>query len=251
MFQGFYNLTSGVLTQTRNMNVISNNMSNVSTPGYKSDKFIARTFQEEMIYRSGNKDKSNAVQLGSMSRIVASDRNYTNFTAGGYAPTASPLDFALNSPGFFSIQTPNGTVYTRNGSFSLDGEGYLCQQGIGRVLGQNGPIYLGTDKITSDSLGNIYTQDGNRFLGRLSIVDFQNYEEQLTKTTGDVFTATVQPNAVNGNVVHKALESSNVEPVGEMTQMMASGRALQSSTQVLKMYDQLIGKIVNQLGPTQ
>lgn len=251
MFQGFYNLTSGVLTQTRNLNVISNNMSNVSTPGYKSDKFIARTFREEMIYRSGNKDKSGAVALGSMNRIVTADRNYTDFSLGGYAATTSALDFALNSTGFFCIQSGNDTVYTRNGSFSLDGEGYLCLQGVGRVLGQNGAIYLGTDKIVTDSIGNIYSEDGNAFLGRLSIVDFQNYDEQLTKTTGDVFVANAQPAAVNGNVVQKALESSNVAAVEEMTEMMASQRALQSSAQVLKMYDQLVGKIVNQLGPTQ
>lgn len=251
MYQGFYNLTSSVLTQTRNLNVISNNMSNISTAGYKSDKFMARTFQEEMIYRSGNKDKTNPVQLGTMNRIVTADRNYTNFTNAGYTATTSPLDFALNSTGFFSIQSGNQTVYTRNGSFSLDNQGYLVLQGVGRVMGQNGPIYLGTDQITTDSLGNIYSENGNAFLGRLAIVDFQDYDAQLTKTTGDVFTANVQPNAINGEVVHKALESSNVDAIEEMTRMMASERALQSSSQVLKMYDQLMGKIVNQLGPTQ
>ncbi|BDF35675.1 flagellar basal body rod protein FlgG [Lachnospiraceae bacterium] len=249
MFQGFYNLTSSVLTQTRRLNVISNNMSNVSTPGFKSDQFIAKTFKEEMIYRSGNKDKSNPTQLGTMNRIVTADRNYTDFASGGYASTDSPLDFALNSSGFFCIQSGNGTVYTRNGSFSLDDGGYLCLQGVGRVLGQNGPIYLGTDKIVSDSLGNLYTENGNTFLGRLSIVDFQNYDANLTKGTGDVFTANGQGTAVNGSVVQKALESSNVEPVDEMARMMASERSLQSSAQVLKMYDQLIGKAVTQLGP--
>ena len=176
-------------------------------------------------------------------------RNYTDFASGGYASTESPLDFALNSSGFFCIQSGNGTVYTRNGSFSLDDGGYLCLQGVGRVLGQNGPIYLGTDKIVSDSLGNLYTENGNTFLGRLSIVDFQNYDDNLTKGTGDVFTANGQGTAVNGSVVQKALESSNVEPVDEMARMMASERSLQSSAQVLKIYDQLIGKAVTQLGP--
>lgn len=249
MFQGFYNLTSGVLTQTRRMNVISNNMSNVSTPGYKRDQFVCKTFKEEMIYRSGNKDKSSPAQLGTMNRIVTADRNYTDFAAGGYESTESPLDFAIATSGFFRIQSGNGTVYTRNGSFSLDNNGYLTLQGVGRVLGQNGPIYLGTDKIRADRLGNLYSEDGNNFLGRLSIVDFQNYDEELTKTTGDVYTSAGQGTAVNADVVHKALESSNVEPVNEMTQMMAGERALQSSAQVLKMYDQIIGKVVTQLGP--
>lgn len=249
MFQGFYDLTSGVLTQTRKLNVISNNMSNISTPGFKSDKMVSRTFQEEMIYRSGNGDGRGSVPIGSMSRIVAADRNYTDYASGGVAESKSALDFALGNKGFFCIQGEGGTVYTRDGSFSLDGQGYLCLQGTGRVLGTNGPIHLGTDKIKADSLGNLYDEKSGALLGRLQVMDFDNYDETLTKTSGDVFLADGQGRAVNGNVMQHALEDSNVDPVEEMSQMMSSQRALQSSAQVLKMYDQLIGKAVTQLGP--
>ncbi|CUX49448.1 flagellar hook-basal body protein [Clostridium sp. C105KSO13] len=249
MFQGLYNLTSGMLTQTRNLNVISNNMSNVATAGYKSEQFTAKTFQEELIYRSGNKDKSNAVPIGRMNRIVTADRNYTDYTNAGYKSTSGSLDFALESDGFFCIQGEGGTVYTRNGSFSLDSGGYLCLQGVGRVLGTNGPIYLGTDKVSADSAGNIYTERGNAYLGRLSVVDFQNRNEQLTRGGDKTFTAETQGTPVNGSVVQKALEYSNVDTVKEMTAMMGSQRVLQSNAQILKMYDQLTGKIVSQLGP--
>lgn len=250
MFQGFYNLTASMLTQNRKLNVISNNMTNVSTPGFKNDTFIATTFKDEMIYRSGNKDKSNPVALGRMNRIVTADRNYTDQSEGGYLSTDSVLDFALKGKGFFAIQSANGTVYTRNGSFTLDDAGYLTLPGVGRVLGQNGPIYLGTDKIAADSSGNIYTENGGQLLGRLSVVDFQDYDTQLTKTTGDVFVANGAGTPVNGEVAWKALENSNVDPIQEMTQMMGSQRALQSSAQILRLYDQLIGKVVTQLGPT-
>lgn len=249
MFQGFYNLTSGMLTQNRNLNVISNNMANVSTPGFKNDQFLSTTFRQEMLYRSGNKNKSHSVPVGTANQIVMADRTVTDYSEAGYETTASSLDFALSGRGFFSIQTAGGTVYTRNGSFALDDQGYLFLPGVGRVLGKNGPVRLGTDKIAVDSSGRIYTKDGNRYLGRLAIVDFQNYDTQLNKTAGDVFTANVQGRAVDGDVVQQALERSNVDAVGEMTQMMGSQRALQSSAQVLKMYDQLIGKIVTQLGP--
>ncbi len=249
MFQGFYNLASGMLTQTRNLNVISNNMANVSTTGYKSEQLAAKTFQEELIYRSGNKDKSNATPIGYMNRIVTADRNYTDYSNTGYENTTSNLDFALNSEGFFSVQGTEGTVYTRNGSFSLDDAGYLCLQGVGRVLGTNGPIRLGTDKIVADSSGNIYTEEGNTLLGKLSIVDFQNKEEQLTRGADGTFTANGQGTAVNASIVQKALEFSNVDSVKEMTAMMSSQRILQSNAQILKMYDQLTGKIVSQLGP--
>lgn len=249
MFQGFYNLTSEILSQNRNLNVISNNMANISTAGYKSDKFIATTFREELLYRSGNKDKSDPTPIGETARIRTADETVTNYTQGGYEASNSPLDFALSDKGFFCIQTTNGTVYTRNGSFTIDDEGYLYLPTIGRVLGQNGPIQTGTDKITADSQGNIYSEDGKQFFGRLMVVDFNDYQTQLTKTTGNVFTATGNATPVDTPVMWKTIERSNVDAMEEMVTMMSGQRALQSSTQMLKMYDQLMAKIVSQLGP--
>ncbi len=253
MFQGLYKATSGMLTQSRNLNVISNNMANVSTPGYKSERYLATTFREVLISRIGNKDKSNPVPIGNMSMIRASDETVTDYTNTGYYPTRNALDFAISGDGFFCVQSDNGVVYTRDGSFTLDDQRYLTLPTIGRVLGVNGqPIRLDTDRIQVTSDGTIYSEDGNQRFGRLRIVDFQDYDSQLIKTTGDVFLA---PNggaqaAGNGTkVVGNALEYSNVDVVEEMTQMMSSQRALQSSSQVLKMYDQLTGKIVSQLGP--
>lgn len=255
MFQGLYMATSGMLTQNRNLNVISNNMANVSTPGYRGEQYVATTFREEVMSRIGNKDKSSYTPIGTTSKIRASDETVTDYTEQYYAPTRSSLDFALSGSGFFCIQSEDfGTVYTRNGSFTLDDQGYLFLPTIGRVLGRDGnPIYLGRDDIMAGSTGEIYTEDGNTWLGQIAVVDFADYQEQLIKETGNVFVA---PNGgafnVNGDtqVVNYALEYSNVDVVAEMVEMMSSQRALQSSAQVLKMYDTLAGKIVSQLGPT-
>ena len=249
MFKGFYNLASGVLTQTRNLNVIGNNMANISTPGFRQDTFTQTTFQDEMIYRIGNTDKSNPTQIGRMNCIVTGDGNVTNYTQGGITPTASSLDFALQGSGFFAVQSGNGVTYTRNGSFILDNEGYLYLDGVGRVLGTNGPIYLGPDKISCDSLGNITSEETGQYFGRIRVVDFQDYDTQLEKTTGDMFVATAAPQDVNTSIMQEFVEDSNVDIIQEYTQMMASERALQSAAQVLKMYDQLAAKIV-QIGPT-
>ena len=249
MFKGFYNLASGVLTQTRNLNVIGNNMANISTPGFRQDTFTQTTFQDEMIYRIGNTDKSNPTQIGRMNCIVTGDGNVTNYTQGGITPTASSLDFALQGSGFFSFLFGNGVTYTRNGSFILYNEGYLYLDGVGRVLGTNGPIYLGTDKISCDSLGNITSEETGQYFGRIRVVDFQDYDTQLEKTTGDMFVATAAPQDVNTSIMQEFVEDSNVDIIQEYTQMMASERALQSAAQVLKMYDQLAAKIV-QIGPT-
>lgn len=248
MFQGFYTLTSGVLSQTRNLNVVSNNMANATTPGYKADNMTISDFQEQLLLRTGNTNKSGRTVIGTRSMIAAASEVVTNYTQGGISATGDSLDFSIYGNGFFCIQTNNGTVYTRNGDFSLDNEGYLTLPGYGRVLGDNGPIRLGTDRITADQSGNLYSEDGRNFLGRLRVVDFDNYEQQLTKTDGGVFIANGNATPIEATVQWKALESSNADPIDQMTRMMASQRALQSSAQIMKIYDQLTSKIVSELG---
>lgn len=247
MFRGFYNLTSEMISQNRNMNVISNNMVNVSTPGHKSDTFVASTFREELVLRSGSQSKINEAVIGKTNMIKTAQETVTDFAQGALEETNGQLDVALTGKGFFEIQTTNGTVYTRNGSFMTDNEGYLALSGIGRVMGTSGPLKLGTDNINIDSSGNIYSGDGLTSLGKLSVVDFANYN-QLIKEDNGVF-STAQPGTrINSQMQWKYLEKSNVDATQEMTDMMSGQRSLQSSAQVLKMYDQLMGKIVSEIG---
>jgi flagellar basal-body rod protein FlgF len=265
MFQGFYNLASGMLYQNRNLNVISNNMVNVSTPGYKSDKLVSTTFKDEMLYRNGNRNKSNPVEIGSVSMIRSARTTKTYYDQGAVEETGGNLDFALTKPGFFAIEDSNGNrIYTRNGSFGLDDEGYLSLSSLGRVLGDDGnPIELSSDHITVDQLGNIYEEplkglgtdeDGTnsdntepRFLGKIGVVDFADYT-QLVKGDNGTYTTTAEAAAANGGIQWKTIERSNIDPIEEMTSMMSSQRASQSAAQVLKMYDQLMGRIVSDIG---
>ena len=241
MFQGYYDLTSNMITQNRNLNVISNNMTNVSTPGYRMDRIMQSTFREEMIYRY---DKGGKTPVGTVSWVNTADERVTDYTEGGIRETGNALDVGLTGNGFFVIDTGEGPVYTRDGSFNLDNEGYLTMPGIGRVQGTNGAIRLIMDKVTIDKQGNITSEDGNQFFGTLQIVDFADYG-QLTKISGSVFRAQGAPQAAQGAAVNqKFLEDSNVSMAEEMTRMISSQRILQSSAQLLKIYDQLEAKMV-------
>lgn len=265
MFHGFYNLASGMLYQNRNLNVISNNMVNVSTPGYKSDRLVSTTFREEMLYRSGNLNKNNPVQIGSVSMIRAASSTETSYDQGALEETEGNLDFALTKPGFFTIEDTEGnSIYTRNGSFSLDEDGYLCLSSLGRVLGEDGsPIQLPTDHITVDQLGNIYeepltglgTDEDSAYsedeeavlLGKIGVVDFEDYT-QLVKGDNGTFSTAEEGTAADGGIQWKMIERSNIDPIEEMTAMISSQKATQSAAQVLKMYDQLMSKIVSDIG---
>ena len=247
MFQGFYNLTSGILTQTRNQNVISNNMTNVSPPGDKGVNYMATTFRKEMSYRSGNIDKSNKTEIGTMAMVRASDETVTDFEPGAVEETNEIFDVALQDNGFFMVQTENGIGYTRDGSFILDDQGYLALPSVGRVVGRNGQIRIGTDKIAIDSSGRIFSEDGRTQYGQIAVVDFNNYDN-LEKGGNGVFYTNQQAVAADGKMLWKYLERSNVDSVQEMVNMMSSQRALDSASQVLKMYDQIMGKVVTEIG---
>lgn len=244
MFQGFYNLASNLIVQNRNMNVISNNMTNVSTPGYKNDQLLQGTFRDELLYRFENGVRT---PIGETSRINTAAEKVTDHAQGFLRETERSLDIGLSGNGFFAVQSAEGTVYTRNGSFNIDNEGYLVLQGVGRVLGTNGPIQVNSDEFIVNKDGYVFGADGYTVYGRLNIVGFEDMN-QLEKLEGGVFRTGAQPQQVPETMVKQGfLEDSNVSMVQEMTNMMNGQRSLQSSAQLLKMYDQLSGKAI-QLG---
>lgn len=248
MFQGYYDLASNMITQNRNLNIISNNMTNISTPGYKMDRMMESTFRDELIYRY---DKEGKTPVGVVSHMDVADERVTDYTEGGIRETGYPLDVGLTGNGFFVIQTANGVQYTRNGSFNLDNDGYLILPGFGRVEGTNGPIRVTTDSLAIDTRGRITDEDSGQYFGTLRIVDFADYN-QLTKVTGGMFVSAAQPQAAGNatTVTQSFLEDSNVSMAEEMTRMMSSQRVLQSSAQILRMYDQMISRVTTLGSPT-
>ena len=277
MYQGFYNLASGMLTQSRNLNVVSNNMVNLQTAGYKRDQMVSSTFQEEMLYRTGRRAKGTQEPLATTSKIRTASRTYVNYDQGSYETTEGIYDFAIGGKGFFCIQTQNGVQYTRNGSFAVDEEGYLVQGENGRVLSTEGQaIRIENENFTVDAYGHITAPaqinadetdpegtdpedtgaggaDGNGGIldfGTIRLVDFADYE-QLHKEDNGLFSTNQAATPVTGGetqILWKTLEKSNVDMVSEMTAMMSSQRALQSAAQVLKMYDTIMGKSASDVG---
>lgn len=248
MFQGFYNLTSGMMTQHKNLSVVSNNLVNIKTPGYRADTYVARTFQEEMFYRMGNMDRKNQEAVGTISMARVGDETVTNHEAGYMDQTDGNLDFAIMGNGFFKVaMNQGGFAYTRNGSFSVDEEGALVLSGVGRVQGESGDVFLDTDAVSIDSTGALYDENGEE-LDHLVLVDFENYN-QLMKGENSIFTTNQQENeAENVSVSQGYLEGSNVDMMKEASTMMQSQRSIQSAAQILKMYDTMMGKAVSEIG---
>jgi len=248
MFKGFYQLTSGMLSQGRRLDVVSHNMTNISTAGYKADRYTDSTFQDVLISRVGNKNKAASTEMGEETYILAPSRLYTDYTQGSMEETTLPLDFAIIGDGFFAIDRDGDVAYTRNGSFSLDEEGYLCLFGEGRVLDNAGqPIQLPTDKIYVDKLGGIYTEANRNYLGTLGVYSAENTED-LERNEYGLFTGGNFQLSENYEIRHRFVERSNVSMVEEMVLMMTSQRALQSAAQMSKIYDAVMTKDTTELG---
>ena len=247
MFKGFYHLTSAMLSQGRRLDVVSNNMANVSTVGYKSDLYTDSTFREYIVSRIGNTDKSNRDEIGNSSYILAPSVLYTDYTQGAVEPTGMPLDFALMADGFFAIRTADGVAYSRNGSFSFDNEGYLCLPDEGRVLDMAGnPIRLGTDNFVVNSAGEFFGEDGE-FLAQLGVYTFAD-NNTLERNPRGLFEGAGAQATGEVEVLWQYVERSNIDLVEQMVSMISSQRSLQSAAQVSKMYDQLMTKAANDLG---
>ena len=248
MMRGFYNLTSGMLSQGRRLDVVANNMTNIATAGFKAEHYTDRTFDEVMVTRIGNKIKTPYQTMETyQSHILAPDQLYTDYSQGAPEETNLPLDFAIQGEGFFAIDTGDGVAYTRAGSFTLDNEGYLCLSELGRVLDPEGnPIQLPTDKLTADRQGNLTTEDGD-YLGTLGVYVFED-NQALERTPYGLFLGDGAQAADETTILHKWVERSNVDMVKEMVKMISTQRALQSAAQMSKIYDQVITRIVSEIG---
>lgn len=242
MVRGFYALGAGMLTKERQMAVITNNIANVQTPGFKKDTMTSKTFGNLVI----NRMDTQANPLGDVSIIPTPDTTVTNFEAGSMRQTGRNLDFAIQDDGFFAVQGENGLVYTRNGSFNVDDEGYLSLSHVGRVLGADGqPILLGTDNVTADSTGNLFINEAPA--GRLGVYRFADNQTLLTTGEG-MYTGNGAQPADNATLQWKYVEDSNVNVGREMTDALEAQRALQNCSQTLKMYDQILASATTEIG---
>ena len=237
MYKGFYNLTSAMLTHQHNLNVIGNNMVNISTSGYKQERYVATTF-DDVMYSRVTVNESGGTEIGRQSYIRAASDIYTDYSQGIPEPTELPLDFAIVGEGFFAVQ---------------DDEGYLCLPGFGQVLDpQSRPIYLGTDKIRGDSRGVIYfdqppEQGGGTAIGQLGVFSFED-NQALERNDRGLFTGEGAQQSTGFEIWNQYLERSNSDMVKQMTEMITYQRALQSAAQVTKMYDQLMTKATGEVG---
>lgn len=242
MERGFYTLGSGMLTQSRVLTGISNNLANIATPGYKKKEISVTTFGKMVINRVDTQNTA----IGSMNLVTVADKMDTIHSQGALKDTQRALDFAIKGEGFFAAQGTNGIVYTRNGSFNVDQDGYLTLNDVGRVMGKNGPIHIGTDQFTADAQGNLAVN--GQVVDKISVYNFADYNNLQTAGEGMFTSIGGAPTQMQEpSLMWKTIEGSNVDAAEEMANALSAQRNLQSCSQAIKMYDQIMAKAVTDI----
>ncbi len=257
MIRGWYTGASGMNAQQYRLDAISNNLANVDTAGYKRDITVSKSFPELLIRRTnadgvyktefGSADA--APVIGKLGLGVEINENFIDFAQGSFKLTNSKTDAALSGKGFYVVDTPYGERYTRNGNFLIGKEGILETKDGYPVMGENGYIRVSDDKFMINEDGVIFSEENGEEIDRFKVVRFDN--ERYLKKMGESFYSTNDiagpAHIAEGNERPKFVqgysETSNVNVVNEMVQMIEVNRAYEANQKTITSEDSMMGTL--------
>lgn len=227
------------------MDVVANNIANMNTNGFKGEKMM---FVEHLV-----RSKSDEQVLGEKLSYVRDIATVRDTSEGYLVSTSNPLDVAISGNGYFAVETDVGERYTRNGRFQLDQAGQLVTQSGDPVLSDAGaPFFFGpTDTdITINKDGTVATENGT--LGRLRVVAFED-DLALRQESNLLFSASPDnpPEDAEAFAVNQGmLESSNVQPIIELTRMIEVNRSYDSVKRFIEKEDERQRSMIRTMNET-
>lgn len=261
MVKGLYTAHMGMVNEMKRLDILANNLANSNTTGYKKEGTTCRSFADEMAYRLD--DSSNGFRpkgLGEITYGVHLGEVYTDYDSGSFRVTDNPVDFAIDGQGFFAIAFTNkqgetSVKYTRDGSFTVNTEGYLVTKDGDYVLNQTGAMngdpreqnFIRLDpnaEIKVSKLGIITQND--QVAGTLGMVDIDNYD-YLEKYGENLYNLLDGGNRVAADcqVEQGVLETSNVNVIKEMVNMITIQRAYEAGQKVINSVDSTLERVVS------
>lgn len=253
-----------MMTQQRYQEALGNNVANANTPGYKADQATIRSFPEMLIQAQGNRSLPVSRNLtipsnqpiGSINTGVYVQEFVPDFEQGDVRTTNLPTDLAIvqtdvpDETGalFFRVQNEAGEErLTRNGNFTVDGDGFLVTNQGHYVLSEAGtPIQVGSRNFTVTNEGMLETDTLNVQLG----IGYVGDVNELAKEADNLFNgeSIPQPEGANFSIHQGVLEGSNVDAAQTMTEMMNAYRSFEMNQRVLRAYDESLGRAVSEIG---
>jgi flagellar basal-body rod protein FlgF len=249
MIRGIYTAAAGLATAQLRLGIVSNNVANASTPGYKQDQLpdeVGRAIDLQRYAVDSQGRPVGSITLGPQVGLSQLD-----LTPGPIQETSNPLDLAIAGSGFFTTQAADGTTrYTRDGGFHADMDGSLRARDGSAVLDANGqPIRLPVGADISVAADGTLAANGNT-VAQLRVVDFPA-GQQLNKVGNGMFTGPngVAPQPTTGVQLYQGyLEGSNVDVTESMVSTMNLVRAYEANQKLLQMQDETLRSTVNEVG---
>ncbi|MDE7444548.1 MAG: flagellar basal-body rod protein FlgF [Lachnospiraceae bacterium] len=256
MVKGLYTAYTGMLNEQHRMDVLTNNLANADTNGFKKEGATSQSFDAILAYKI--KDSSEGTHLSRRLGVnhpgVKIGEGYTDFSQGPIKSTGNTYDLALTDSGFFAVEFTNkagetSIKYTRDGDFTLTENGRLVTRDGDPVLDVNGsPIEVNQLlPVEINSSGQII-QDG-RVVATIQITDFENYD--YLERYGENYFQPIegaQEKEAAAEIRSGYLETSNISVVTEMVNMITVARAYESNQKVITTYDSTLDIAANQLG---
>ncbi|MCH4827627.1 flagellar hook-basal body protein [Planococcus halocryophilus] len=276
MFRGLYTATSGMMANNRQQQILTNNLSNANTPGFKEDQTVFRAFPEQLIKAVENSKKGTIVphNIGTLTTGVYTQEGIPSFLQGPLKETGNQTDIALldellpTNPDtqqkgsmVFAVAAEDGEVrYTKNGSFAVDTQGFLTTSEGFSVLGEDlQPIQVGSADFTVQENGEILLSNGAQ--GDRLWVGYTENPQQFVKEGQNLLRWAGAPEAspqfidnvdlLDGTpsfMKQGFVEQSNVDLTKTMTDMMTTYRGFESNQKVIQAYDRSMEKAVNEIG---
>lgn len=244
MLRGLYTAAGAMINQRQRMDVLTNNLANLETPGYKKDYVSSRSFDDVLVYSMNNPD-SKVYTVGPLTYGSHLDEVTTSFAQGTPEQTDQNTDLALLGDGFFVVETAAGLRYTRAGNFQVNVAGYLCTADGNYVRSTaGGRVYVGGTNFTVASDGTVTSAYGS---SRLQIVSFAD-AKTLQKAGGNLYSSTVAPTASTASVLQGSLEVSNVDMAQEVVNMIEVQRNYEINQRIVNMFNDSLQKTVNEVG---
>ncbi len=249
MIKGLYSAVSAMVMNAARQQVLSHNVANLQTPGFKQVLTTVEDFmQNQSVYTSENSLNQSVDYIGTLGLGTQIGAEYIDYQQGALLDTGNPLDFALEGNGFFSVKTPDGNRYTRDGRFLRDADNTLVTIEGFQVLDDAGQaIQLPEGEISVNPDGALSVN--GTAVAQLGIGVFANPDTDLQHTEGNLFTGPAASTSQDAaRVVQGYLEGSNANPSQLMTQLVEVGRSYEAAQNMVRNQDELLGRTIASLG---
>lgn len=234
-------IESGMQADVQRMQVISQNLANLSTAGFKKEIAVTRAFQDYLPGAAASSAQTTGATRPAVTTV-------TDHSVGALKFSGNPLDVAVEGDGYLVLETQMGQAYTRQGALRLDADGRLVTSGGLAVLGSSGEIRLNGSTPRIDQAGNVY--DGNQLVDRLRVV--QVAEPAVLSRVGAGLFVSDAPNAVQDATSYRVrqgyTEAANVVSMSEMIRMIETVRHFEASQKLARGYDDMLDRAINLLG---